>query len=156
MRIGIILVLAVFTLVSVASAVLPTAPGAVSANINYRGNTLAGPYWDVDVLVGDTGVPIQLPAINDYTGWCSDISHTIGGSNPHSFTAYSDLQAPSSLPVALQGVNWKAINWIINHPNPDWRITQAAIWHFDGWKPTDGVYPGDYLPGQRQDVDLTL
>src|SRR5665647_2213939 len=84
-RFGIILVIALLAIVSVASA------AQVTANI---GNPGSNSYWDIDVTSG-TGI---LPAANDYLGWCGNSTTYIDpANNPFTFDVYSSL-SPGSLP----------------------------------------------------------
>jgi len=123
MKIGILMVLAILTLVSVASAALPFAP--VNAVISRNAPVS---YYGVDIT---SGVDPELPVADGYTGWCTD-THTILllGTN-NGFTAYSSLN-PASFPASLPTADWNKINYILNNKAADWRVTQAAMWHYNG------------------------
>jgi hypothetical protein len=119
MKFGILLVFAVLALVSVASAALPA---QVTATIGHPGPVS---YWDVDVTVGGG----DIPAANDYIGWCED-SQTFLGAGTHVFMVYSSLGA---LPAGLPTVDWHKVNYVINHKaGADQDTIQAVIWHYDG------------------------
>lgn len=127
--------IALLAMVSVVSAALP-AP--VSASITYSLNH--DHYWIVDVTAGPTELPVGV----GYNSWCSDILHTIGN-GPHTFTAYSSIDPLLSSQYTGPSADWNKVNWIINNKNADSRITQAAIWHYDGaptGDPTNGAVSG--------------
>jgi hypothetical protein len=132
MKFGILLVVVMLALVSVVSAALPS---QVTATITHPGSQS---YWDVDVTVGGG----DIPAANDYIGWCSDTGSGITAGS-HVFNVYSSL---GSIPSGLPPMDWAAANWIINNKgNADKCTVQTAIWHFDGaphtWCPVD---PDEY------------
>ena len=123
MKFGILLVLAVLALVSVASAALPA---LVTAHIATPG-TATHSYWDVDVTTGGG----DIPAVNDYVGWCSD-SQTYITQGTHTFNVYSSL-LPALLPSDLPTAQWGKINYVINHKGTANAATiQALIWYYDG------------------------
>jgi hypothetical protein len=128
-KFGILIVLTLLAIVSVASAALPTSVQA-TASYPYTGTS----YWKVVISstnpVGNTELPVHM-----YVGWCSDVGH-VWQPDGNTFTPYSTLTpVPSVIPTA----NWSAINYIINHKGSyDWKVIQAVIWHYDGW----GHYPG--------------
>jgi hypothetical protein len=142
MQLGILLVVAVITLVSVASAALPA---SVTAVIGHPGPQS---YWDVDVTNGGN---VDLPTMNDYVGWCAD-SKTGLGPGTFSFKVYSSL-SPGSLPSGFPTVQWNKVNYVINHKGSADKFTvQAVIWHYDGgyhnWGPLNQVQmesSADYL-----------
>jgi hypothetical protein len=150
MKLGILMVLAVLALVSVASATLPSGNLAVHANlINPNTNS----YWGVDVT---QGVNDELP-IGLYDGWCTDTANDIS-TGLHYFTAYSSLDS-GSFPLGMPSAQWDRVNYILNHPASDWMITQAAIWHFDGqsgeaYPHANGVWTWNGLNGySKADYD---
>ncbi len=128
MKFGILLLLVVLALISVASAALPANP--VSATLTYKG----GPEWYWTINVNTASIP-EVPALM-YEGWCADKYHYIGSTSTpktyNSFTAYDSRDPNSWANTAMPPANWKAINWIMNNKHNDWRINQAALWHFDG------------------------
>lgn len=119
MKLGILLVFVVLALVSVASAALPA---SVTANVAHPG---ALSYFDVDVTIGG----LDIPAANDYIGWCGASKiNGIGAGN-----VYTPYDPRYSLPVGIATVNWHKVNYILNHKgDADSKTIQAAIWHFDG------------------------
>jgi len=127
LRIGILMVLALLTTVSVVSAALP-AP--VKADIDYSFNYHH--YWIVDVITG----PPELPPGTGYNSWCSDMQHTMSD-GIHWFTAYSSVDPNLASQYTGPTEDWNKVNWIINNKNANPSITQAAIWHYDGAPPGD-------------------
>ena len=130
MKIGIMLVLAVIALVSVASAALPS---SVTASISHPGSSS---YFDVDITSGGN---TYLPTMNDYLGWCAD-SHKIGLGPGTTFTPY-DMRYENP---PIHTADWNRINWILNHKNGAMPgSVQQAIWYFDNgrigssWAPFD-------------------
>jgi hypothetical protein len=119
MKFGILLVFAVLALVSVASAALPS---QVTATIGHPGPQS---YWDVDVTIGGG----DIPAADDYIGWCA--SSALGlGEGERIFQVYSSL---GTMPEGFPTVDWNKVNYVINHKagaNPS--TIQAVIWHYDG------------------------
>jgi hypothetical protein len=127
MKLGILLVLAIISLISVASAGFPSAVNGIPT---YPGSNS---YWSVQLLL--PGVTPELPAASGYTSWCTDADpnnpHYLRSGTVYGFTAYSSLDG--GWPADMPGVSsWNKVNYILNHKHADWRITQAAIWHFDG------------------------
>jgi hypothetical protein len=129
LKFGILLLFAVLALVSVASAALPYSPVKASIASDY-----ATSYFKVDVT---SGVTPELPN-GIYSGWCTDFDHGISLLTPYTFKAYSSLNA-SSFASGMPSAQWKKINYILNNKNADWKITQAAIWHYDG--DSGALYP---------------
>lgn len=119
----VMVVLAILALVSVVSAALP---GMVTATVNHPG---ASWYWTVDVA--SPGITPELPAANGYQGWCTDTNNYLTSGSTHTFEALSSLV---SVPAYVPTEDWKAVNYILNVPpsNDDWKIKQAAMWHYDG------------------------
>jgi len=67
-----------------------------------------------------------------YPGWCVDRSVTMIRSVSHNVILYSSLSPP---PV-VSGINWIAINYILNHKQGNMMDVQEAIWHFtDSFSP---------------------
>jgi hypothetical protein len=122
-RTGILIILAILALVSVASA------ADITASVNYPA-TIS--YWDVDVTSGNA----LLPTMNNYLGWCGN-STTFITPGSQGFDVYSSLN-PGSLPSYMATMDWNRINYILNHKgagyvaSTDWPAVQAAIWYFDG------------------------
>jgi hypothetical protein len=85
-------------------------------------------YVDVDIVNGGG----EIPAANDYLGWCPDEPHVIYVPNYYTLTVYSSLNPPNlGIPV-----DWHRINWILNHKGSYSVSTiQEAIWSFDGTPP---------------------
>lgn len=74
-----------------------------------------------------SGVPAGFDVHNGvYPGWCIDRSVTMIRSAPHNVILYSSLDPPS----ALSGINWIAINYILNHKQGTMMDVQQAIWYF--------------------------
>ncbi len=139
LKLGILVVLALFALVSVASA--------VPATITLEHRTFPNiPFSFIKAVTanGDEDVPIGT-----YNGWC--IGFTVvglgSGMTYHAIDSRADL---SGTPAYIQSTQWNMVNWILNHPNADWRITQAALWKVDGGSgvayPDDAAYSG-YVAG---------
>jgi hypothetical protein len=63
-----------------------------------------------------------------YRGWCVDRSVTMTKSVTHSVMLYSSLS--TTLPAPISGLNWNAINYILNHKQGSMMQIQEAIWHF--------------------------
>lgn len=81
-----------------------------------------------------SGVPAGFDVTNGvYPGWCVDTSTTMIRSVSHDVILYSSLSPPS----ALSGINWIAINYILNHKQGTMMDVQEAIWYF-----SDGISPG--------------
>ena len=129
-RSGILLVIAILALVSVASAALPD-----PVTVNHVFSHTLPSYWDIEVTEGASPeVPVSGP---HYFGWCSDYIGRLSASGTHTFTAYSTIDTLGSSvgTSVLPGptANWSAINYIINHKGSySWRIIQAVLWHYDG------------------------
>lgn len=123
LKFGILLVFAVLALVTVASAALPA---QVTATLNHPGPVS---YWDVDVTVGGG----DIPAANDYVGWCADSQGSLT-TGSKVFKVYSSLKP---LPADLPSADWNKINYVINNKGgADEYTVQAVIWYYDG-----GPYP---------------
>jgi len=80
-----------------------------------------------------SGVPAGFDVHNGvYAGWCVDRSVIMIRSVSHNVILYSSLSPP---PV-VGGINWIAINYILNHKQGDMMDVQEAIWHFtDAFSP---------------------
>jgi hypothetical protein len=73
------------------------------------------------------GVPAGFDVHNGvYPGWCVDRSVTMVRSVSHNVKLYSSLP-PTSV---LTSINWRAINYILNHKQGTMMDVQEAIWHF--------------------------
>ena len=74
-----------------------------------------------------SSVPAGFDVQNEtYPGWCIDRSVTMIRGVSHNVVLYSSLSPPS----ALSGINWNAINYILNHKQGTMMDVQQAIWHF--------------------------
>ena len=82
-----------------------------------------------------SGVPAHLDVYNGlYLGWCVDRSVDMVRSVAHDVMLYSSISPP-----VLSGINWIAINYILNHKQGDMMDIQNAIWHFtDNYTPSGG------------------
>jgi hypothetical protein len=82
-----------------------------------------------------SGVPVGFDVQNGvYPGWCVDKSEEMIRSVSHNVILYSSL----SPPAALSGINWSAINYILNHKQGEMIDVQHAIWWFtDSYTPWD-------------------
>ncbi|MGA2307939.1 MAG: hypothetical protein ABSG57_00135 [Candidatus Bathyarchaeia archaeon] len=80
-----------------------------------------------------SGVPAGFDVHNGvYPGWCVDRSVTMIRSVSHNVKLYSSLP-PTSV---LSSINWRAINYILNHKQGNMMDVQQAIWHFtDAFSP---------------------
>jgi hypothetical protein len=136
MKYGILIFLAVLAIVSVASAALPFAP----VNAKLVSTNAPVSYFNIDVT---SGVTPELP-VGMYAGWCTDFNHPVALTS-YVFTAYSSLDTASFNP-GMPSANWNKINYMLNNKNADWRITQAAMWHYDGLSavpyPEHGIISG--------------
>jgi len=152
MKFVMLMVMAAFALISVASASLP---GAVTATGIYPASPLNS-YWTIDVTKSSA---TEVPAALGYEGWCVDTGNSTYVGQSYDYTAYSSL---GTLPNGIPTIDWKAINYILNvaPSNGDWRIRQAAMWHYDGMSSTplpahDNVQPQTSDPsGYNKDVYL--
>jgi hypothetical protein len=143
LKFGILFVLAVLALVSVASAALPT---TVTANIQNPGIASAS-YWGVTVT-GHTGPGTDIPNMY-YDGWCGSVLAQIGNGG-HTFNVYSSFAPPSGLPTQ----DWRKVNWVLNHNNviqADPATLQAVFWYYDSgpysWGTVDTVKMGQLIAG---------
>jgi hypothetical protein len=158
MKYGILVVVALLALVAVASASLPS---QVTARITNPGPSS---YWDVDVSVGGG----DIPAVDDYIGWCSDTDSLIATPSTHTFKVISSL---GSIPSYIPTMDWNKANYIINNKHGADKCTvQAAIWHYDGsyhyWCPvdttkynaliTDANNNASYVPGPNNKYAVIL
>jgi hypothetical protein len=123
-RIGIVtlalLMLSSIALANVKGAAWPNLPStmvqltAVDGTTSYFMSTLSG-------------VPAGFDVQNEtYPGWCIDRSVTMIRGVSHDVVLYSSL----SPPAALSGINWIAINYILNHKQGTMMDVQEAIWYF--------------------------
>jgi hypothetical protein len=141
MKIGILLALAILALVSVASAL----PASTTASVYVQ---TAGPsYFKVTTATGDS----ELPAAA-YDGWCAGLFIHGVKDQTKPYAVYSSLGDVSTLPDYIKTTNWNKVNWILNNPNANWKITQAAM-----WKVEDGAgetYPSDYYTAGYSESDF--
>ena len=164
MKFGILLVIAVLALVSVASAALPA---QIDAVITYPASAS---YWNVRVLNG--GGDIITGA--DYAGWCGSSKHALSQGQA-TFNVYSSL---GTLPAGLPIVNWNKVNYVLNHDQGANAATlQQVFWYYDGgsyaWNPDAPLGPfdgtkyaaliaaadangGSYVPGPGNDYAVIL
>jgi len=82
-----------------------------------------------------SGVPVGFDVQNGaYPGWCVDMDEFMYRSVSHNVILYSSL----SPPAALSGINWSAINYILNNKQGDMIDVQHAMWWFtDSYAPWD-------------------
>ena len=164
MKFGILLVIAVLALVSVASAALPA---QIDATITNPG---PGSYWNVRVTNGGG----DIISATDYAGWCGSSKNGINHGQ-HTFMVYSSL---GSLPAGLPSMDWNRVNFVINkYPDANAATLQQVFWHYDGgsyaWNPDAPLGPfdgnlyetilgdadangGSYVPGPGNDYAVIL
>lgn len=139
MKFGILMVLAVLALVSVASALPDT------IQISSRAVSVTDSYFKVNVQsvnpLGDTDIPLGINR-----AMCMDFL-TSGGNPLGSWYVWDTRTVNNAdLPAYFKFIpNWNKVNWIANNENADWRITQAAIWKLDGACVSDPT-PEDCYP----------
>jgi len=139
MKFGILMVLAVLALVSVASALPDT------IHINSRAVSQTSSYFKLNVdavnPAGDTDI-----ALGSNRAMCMDYL-TSGGQPVGEWNVWDTRTVNNGdLPVYFTHIpNWNKVNWIANNENADWRITQAAIWKLDGACVSDPT-PADCYP----------
>jgi hypothetical protein len=138
---GILVIVAVLALVSVASAGLLSqvqscsqpAPDTVTAlPIDTVNVTISGANAPVSYLrayITASRTPELFPG--SYAAWCLDCQDGIRFTS-YEFVAYSSLDEASIVASGMPQAHWKKINYILNNKNADWRIMQAAMWHYDG------------------------
>lgn len=91
-------------------------------------------YW-VSTL---SGVPAGFDVHNGaYPGWCTDRSTNMTRSVSHNVVLYSSLAPPPT----VSGINWVAINYILNHKQGSMMDVQQAIWHLTGWWNFENLTP---------------
>lgn len=136
MKVGILLVLAVLALVSVASAALPA---SVTAKVSFPG---PNSYFDVDITSGGN---YYLPNDNDYLGWCADSQIAGLGSG----NVYVPYDSRVGAPVGMHTVDWNKVNYIINNKGAASKgAIQQAIWYYDNGRT---AWPGEpYLESEVQ------
>lgn len=142
LKIGILIVIAMLALVSVASAI----PATITLSSRVSPN---GPdsYIRPVTVNGDMDVPVGA-----YDGWCVGFT-IIGLGSGWKYNAVDSRGDLSTLPLYIQSTQWDKVNWIINNPASDWRITQAAIWKVDGGFDKD--YPSDKFTAGYNEADFT-
>jgi hypothetical protein len=89
---------------------------AVYGTTAYFDSTLSGIPADFDV---ENGV---------YPGWCIDRGTDMVQNTPHNVMLYSSLTPPSH--PDLDGIDWNAINYILNNKQGGRLDVQNAIWYF--------------------------
>jgi hypothetical protein len=82
-----------------------------------------------------SGVPAHFDVYNGlYLGWCVDRSVVMVRRVAHDVMLYSSISPP-----VLTGIDWVAVNYILNHKQGDMMDIQNAIWHFtDNYTPSGG------------------
>jgi hypothetical protein len=94
----------------------------VDDTTSYFDSTLSGVGAGFDVMNGV------------YPGWCVDRTVTMERGVSHNVKLYSSVP-----PTVLTGINWNAINYILNHKQGDIMDVQNAIWYFtDSYTPAGG------------------
>jgi hypothetical protein len=158
LKVGILLLVVLLAMVSVASAALPS---SVTATLTFPGSSS---YYEVYVSSGGLEIPTGA-----YIGWCAD-SETYGVVSPATYVPYdSRVEAPSG----MHYVDWKRVNYIINHDDGYMKGSiQRAVWYYDGggtsWPDADGgaytdaevkaltdaadAMPSDYVPSSPGEV----
>jgi hypothetical protein len=141
MKYGILFAIALIALVSFASAL----PASTTASVYVQP---AGPsYFKITTATGD----LELPAAA-YDGWCSGFEIHGIKDQTKPYDVYDSRGDVSGLPLYISTTNWNKVNWIINNPNADWKITQAAIWKVDGG--SGETYPSDYYTGGYSETEF--
>jgi len=104
---------------------LPGCTGDYQAKYYYPGTK---GYWDVEFF----NMPDGYDLINGiYPAWCLQQNVYATPGTLYDICAYSSYDE-ENLPPSLQGLNWEAIAWILNHKHPLATIMdiQEAIWHY--------------------------
>lgn len=70
-----------------------------------------------------------------YPGWCVDESETMQRNTNHDIVLYSSLTPPAP----LSGIQWGAINYILNHKQGSMMDIQNAIWYFTDGQSVSGT-----------------
>jgi hypothetical protein len=124
------LVLSGILMITVAANAWPSLPSTqvqltvVNGTNSYFISTLSGVPGGFDVNNGT------------YTGWCVDRSVNMTRGVPHNVLLYSSL----SPPMALNKIDWIAIDYILNHKQGTMMDIQQAIWHFsDAFSPISTI-----------------
>ena len=112
---------------------LPGCTGDYQAKYYYPG-TLG--YWDVEFFNVPSGFDIYDGI---FPAWCIQNNVYAYPNTLYDICAFSSYDE-ANLPPSLQGLNWEAIAWILNHKDPNATIydIQEAIWHY-----TNGLNPSD-------------
>jgi len=123
-RIGI----ATLALLMLSSIVLANVKGATWPNLPSTMVQLTAVDGTTSYFISTlSSVPAGFDVQNEtYPGWCIDRSVTMIRGVSHNVVLYSSLSPPS----ALSGINWNAINYILNHKQGTMMDVQQAIWHF--------------------------
>ena len=82
-------------------------------------------YFDSTLSGVDPGFDVQNGV---YPGWCVDRSTNMVRGSPHNVLLYSSLSPPAD--PAISGIDWTAINYILNHKQGGPMDIQNAIWFF--------------------------
>ncbi len=123
--VGLLLLSSAGLLVTAGAASWPNVPSTtVQMTVVYGSDS----YFDTTL----SGVPPGFDVHNGvYAGWCVDRSVTMKRGVSHDVTLYSSISPP-----VLTGINWVAINYILNHKQGTRLDVQDAIWHFtDNFSP---------------------
>jgi len=144
LRFGILILVTVFALVSVASALPP------SLTIDH----IVKPYGPVAYFnLHTTNGDIELP-VGWMPGMC--MGYYISGTKPELGDVWVtwDTRIAHTYPTYVGTIDWYRVNWIANNEfddhdastTNDWMITQAALWRLDGASGT--THPvGTYVYG---------
>lgn len=118
--VGLLMFSSVALLTSVKAATWPNLPLTQVQLIAEDGTTA---YFDSTL----SGVPPGFDVDNGvYPGWCVDRTTNMVRSVSHNVILYSSLSPPSE----LNGIDWTAINYILNHKQGTMMDVQNAIWYF--------------------------
>jgi hypothetical protein len=139
MKFGILMVLAVLALVSVASA-LPDTIHISSRSIPYAGVS----YFKLNVDSVSPAADDDIP-LGDNAAMCMD--YLTSGVPSGTWKVWDTRTVNNAdLPLYFEHIpNWDKVNWIANNEHADWRITQAALWKLDGGC-VDDATPEDCYP----------
>ena len=126
---GILLLSTGIGLTTVSAAEWPNLPAtAVQLSVEDGTNT----YFDSTL----SSVPAGYSVHNGlYPGWCIDNTENMERTTNHDVILYSSLTPPT----ALSGIEWGAINYILNHKQGTMLDVQNAIWYFTNGKSVSGT-----------------
>lgn len=137
------------------------------------------PLFPVNLTVQHTGptsyflstlsdVPSGYDVTNGtYTGWCTDLDHTIQSNHLYPTTMYNSYN--TTLPSHLSHQNWSKVNYILNNKQgTNWWQIQYALYFIldfgdqgldaDGWSMVNNAtqYGSNYIPGLGDIVAVIL